>query len=300
MNNKLEGIVVPLVTPFTADNEAIDVPALRRLVDVLIEAGVHGLIANAGTSEFFHLDDAERQQAAEVVVEQAAGRIPVLIGAGGIATRHAVRWARHAASLGADGLLLMPPYYEPVSVDAIVRHYAAVSDAVDTPIMLYNTPFATQVLLTAPDIERLVHAANIPWVKLTTRNLELIDQVMTLLGDRVTLFEGWDTLAFQSFASGTRGWIAGPANALPDLTVELWRLMCVERDLERGYALHRRLLPVMDAIVNGTVFCSFIKEICGLRGYPMGRTRPPFDELTDVQRARARALVAELNLTALA
>ena len=93
-----------------------------------------------------------------------------------------------------------------------------------------------------------------------------------------------------------RGWIAGSANALPDHTVELWRLMCIERDLDRGYALHRRLLPLMEAIVNGTVFCSLIKEICGLRGYPLGATRAPFDELDDAQRKQAAAFVAELRL----
>lgn len=300
MREKLEGVVVPLLTPFTANGEQIDVPALRRLVDVLVGAGVQGVIANAGTSEFFHMDDDERRLAAEVVAEQVGGRIPFLVGVGAVATRQVVGWARHAESIGADGLLLMPPYYEPVPVDAIVAHYAAVSDAVATPIMLYNTPFATQVLLSAPDVERLVEAANIPWVKLTTKNIELVGQILERLGDRVTLFEGCDTLAFPSFASGTRGWIAGPANALPDRTVELWRVMCKERDLERGYALHRRLLPLMEAVVNGSVFCSLLKEICGLRGYPLGTTRAPFLELDAAQRRQAAAFVAELRLERLA
>jgi len=300
MRDNLEGVIVPLLTPFTGGGEAVDFPALRRLVDVLVRAGVHGVIANAGTSEFYHLDDDERRRVAEVVVEQAAGRLPVLVGAGAVATRHVVHWARHAKSIGADGLLLMSPYYEPVPVDAIVRHFAAVSDAVDTPIMLYNTPFVTQLTLSASDIARLVDTANIPWVKLTTKNIELIGQVLMRLEGRVTLFEGCDTLAFQSFASGSRGWIAGPANALPDLAVDLWRTMCVERDLVRGYALHRRLLPFMETVVNGSIFCSYIKEVCGLRGYPLGATRAPFDELNDEQRRHARMMAAELGLVPLA
>ena len=212
----LEGVVVPLLTPFSRDGNEVDYAALRRLVDVLIYAGVQGIIANAGTSEFFHMDDAERRKVAEVVTQHAARRVPVLCGIGAVATRQVVSWAKHAQALGASGLLLMPPYYEPVSLDSIVRHFAAVSDAVDTPIMLYNTPFATQVLLTAPDIERLINAANIPWVKLTTGRMELVGQILERLGDRVTLFEGFNTLAFASFASGARGWISGPANALPD------------------------------------------------------------------------------------
>jgi len=296
MKTRLEGVVVPLLTPFTKDGEAIDVPALRKLVNVVIGAGVQGVIATSSTGEFFHLDENERRLAVEVVAEETNGRVPLLVGVGAMGTRQVVGWARHAVSIGADGLLLMPPFFEPVSMDAITAHFAAVSDAVDTPIMLYNTPPATQVLLSAHDIARLVGVANIPWVKLTTGRIELVGQILELLGDRVTLFEGWDTLAFQSMASGTNGWIAGPANALPDLTVELWRLVTKERDLPRSYELHRKLLPFMDMVVNEGVFNSMIKEVCGLRGYPLGATRAPFSELTEDQRRRVHRIAADLEL----
>ena len=117
MTPHLEGIVVPLLTPFRADNGDLDEAALRRLVDRLIPTGVQGLIVNAATSEFFHLDEAERRRAAEIVVEQAAGRIPVLAGCGAPGTRLSIAAARHAQSIGAVGLLMMPPYYVPLSVD---------------------------------------------------------------------------------------------------------------------------------------------------------------------------------------
>lgn len=295
----LEGVIVPLLTPFTEGGSEIDVPALKRLVNVVIDAGVQGVIATSSTGEFFHLDESERQLAAEIVAEEVAGRVPLLVGIGAMATRHVIDWARHARSLHADGMLMLPPFFEPVSMDAIVAHYAAVSDAVDVPIMLYNTPPATQILLSAADIERLVAVANIPWVKLTTGKIELIGQILERLGDRVTLFEGWDTLAFQSMASGTRGWISGPANALPDLTVKLWRLVTKERDLPRSYDLHRKLLPFMDMVVNEGVFNSMIKEVCGLRGYPLGATRAPFAELNEDQRRRVHGLVSDLDLAPL-
>lgn len=296
----LEGVLVPLLTPFTKDGEAIDVPALRRLVNVMIGAGVQGIIAASSSGEFFHLDEDERRLATEVVAEEVNGRIPLLVGIGAMGTRQVVKWARHATELGADGLMLMPPFFEPVSMEAILAHYAAVSDAVATPIMLYNTPPATQILLTADDIARLVEVANIPWVKLTTGKIELIGQILERLGDRVTLFEGWDTLAFASMASGTKGWISGPANALPDLTQRLWRLVTKERDLSGAYEMHRKLLPFMDMVVNGGVFNSMIKEVCGLRGYPLGATRGPFQELSEDQRRKVHALAKDLGLDALA
>jgi 4-hydroxy-tetrahydrodipicolinate synthase len=106
---QLEGIVVPLLTPFRRSDGDLDEPAMRRLVDRLIETGVQALIVNAATSEFFHMDEAERRRAAEVVVEHAAGRIAVLAGAGAPGTRLSIAAARHAQSIGAVGLLMMPP-----------------------------------------------------------------------------------------------------------------------------------------------------------------------------------------------
>jgi 4-hydroxy-tetrahydrodipicolinate synthase len=296
MTIKLEGVVVPLLTPFTAGGEEIDIPALRRLIDRLIAAGVSGIIANAGTSEYYHLSEAEREREAEVAIEQAAGRVPVLIGASAISTHQTIRWAKHAEALGAAGLLIMAPYYAAVPIDAIYKHFAAISDAVATPLMLYNNPFVAQVLLMPDQIARLVEISNMPWIKLTTKEVEHVPLILQHVGDKATVFEGVDTIAFPSLANGSVGWIAGPANAIPELAIELWRLVRVEGDLKKAYALHRRLLPFLDYAVNGGMFCSFLKEVCGLRGYPLGQTRAPFYELTDDGKRRAAAFVTDLGL----
>lgn len=296
MTPNIEGIVVPVLTPFTPGKDELDIPALKRLVDWLVGTGVSALIANAGTSEFYHLDDAERLQEAEIVVDCVAGRLPVLVGAGAVATRHSVRWAKHAESVGASGLLVMPPYYEAVSETAIQHHYAAISDAVSIPIMLYNTPFASQVLLSPEQICRIVSQANIPWVKQTTRVIDHTPLILGLLGNRVSIFEGWDTLAFASMANGAVGWVAGPANAIPELAVELWRLVRVERNLESAWALHLKLLPLLSFVQYEGVYCSALKEICRLRGYPLGTVRSPWEELTDEQRSRVKQIVVDLNL----
>jgi 4-hydroxy-tetrahydrodipicolinate synthase len=296
MNIKLEGVVVPLLTPFTRDTDRLDVPAFRRLIDRLIAAGVSGIIANAGTSEYYHLSEDERELEAEVAIEQAAGRVPVLIGASAISTNQTIRWAKHAAALGAAGLLVMPPYYAAIPVDAILKHFAAISDAVSTPMMLYNNPFVAQVLLMPEEIARLIEVANVPWIKLTTKQVEHVPLILERVGDKASVFEGVDTIAFPSLANGSVGWIAGPANAIPELAIELWRLVRVEADLKRAYALHRRLLPFLDYAVNGGMFCSFLKEICGLRGYALGATRAPFSELTDAGKRRAVEFAVELGL----
>jgi 4-hydroxy-tetrahydrodipicolinate synthase len=296
MTPHLEGIVVPLLTPFRADNGDLDEAALRRLVDRLIPTGVQGLIVNAATSEFFHLDEAERRRAAEIVVEQAAGRIPVLAGCGAPGTRLSIAAARHAQSIGAVGLLMMPPYYVPLSVDQVLGHYVAVSDSVSIPIMLYNNPFVSGVLLGPDDLVRFVTQANIPWIKLTTQHVEHVPAILDRVGERASVFEGVDSLAFPSMVNGSVGWIAGPANAIPEHARELWRLTREDRDWSAAYSLHRRLVPLLDFLWNEGVFQSSLKEICGLRGYPLGAVRAPFRELNPALRARVHEFARSLDL----
>jgi 4-hydroxy-tetrahydrodipicolinate synthase len=295
--DKLHGIVVPLLTPFTADGE-LDVAAYRTLIDFVIDSGVHAIIANAATSEFYALDDAEREKCAEIAMEQARGRVPVLVGAGAAATRQTVRWARHAKSIGAAGLLIMPPYYFPPTVDAVVRHFAAVSDAVDTPIMVYNAPYAANLLLTPEHIERLTHAANVPWVKLTTGVLHHVTQLRKMLGERIAIFEGVDTLAFASMAMGSCGWVAGTANMIPELAVELWRLTHVEANMRAARALNDRIDAIQRMATTPAIYGAWIKEVCRLRGIPCGTARNPGDSLTPDQVKLAREHATSLGLIA--
>ena len=165
MHIDLTGIVTPLATPFAKGGESIDTAAFRKLIDAVIGSGVKAIIANAATSQFSALDDKERELAAEIAVDQAAGRVPVLIGAGASSTRGAIQWARHAQSLGAAGVLIMPPFYGPTPADISVRHFAAISDACPIPIMVYNAPYASHFMLLPEHIVQIVQKANVPWWK---------------------------------------------------------------------------------------------------------------------------------------
>jgi dihydrodipicolinate synthase/N-acetylneuraminate lyase len=296
MTPKLQGIVVPLLTPFSRDPDAFDETAYRRLIDHVIGAGVHAVIANAATSEFNSLDEAERERAAEVAVEHAAGRVPVLVGAGSPTTRHSIRWARHAEKIGAQGLLVMPPYYGTCPTDGIVRHYAEISRASSLPIMLYNAPYAAHVLLTPGDVERIAREANVPWVKLTTGVLEHVTQIRARMGDRIAIFEGVDSLAFPSMALGSCGWVAGTANMIPELAVELWRLTHVAGDLAAARALHERIDPLHELSREAGIYFALGKEVCRLRGIPLGAVRLPWPDLSEDQRRRAHALARGLGL----
>jgi 4-hydroxy-tetrahydrodipicolinate synthase len=293
---RLEGIVVPLLTPFTDKSDQFDPAAFRRLIDFVIDAGVHAIIANAATSEFYALDDAERTNVAEIAVGHARGRTPVLVGAGAASTRDSVRWAKHAKSIGADGLLIMPPYYFKPTMDAVVRHFAAVSDAVDLPIMVYNAPYAQNLLLLPEDIDRLAKNANVPWVKLTTGVLDHVTRLRKTMGDRIAIFEGVDMLAFASMAMGSVGWVAGTANMIPEFAVELWRLTHIQGDMRAARALNDRIDPIQRMATTPAIYGSWIKEVCRQRGLSLGTARNPGDPLNVEQIRLAHDYAAELGL----
>lgn len=296
MRQKLQGIAVPLLTPFTADGEALDTVALRALVDRLVDAQVHVIIPNAGTSEFYHMDDDERRCENEVVIEQAAGRVPVIAGAGAISTRHAVAFAKHAEAAGADGVFIVPPYYSATSKSGILKHYAAISDAVSLPITIYNNPFVTGVLLTPDDLAQIVERANVGSIKLTTRLIEDIPILRDRVGDEMPIFEGWDPLGFPAMVIGADGIVTAPANVMPDVMMELWRLTSVEGNLAAAAALNKRLSRFFHYVMTHGIFHEALKEMSEWMGYPIGHVRDPFPRLNDEQRARVREFAVDFQL----
>ncbi|MFO1058612.1 MAG: dihydrodipicolinate synthase family protein [Dongiaceae bacterium] len=292
---ELRGIIVPLATPFTAGGEEVDYAAYRRHIDQVIGSGVAAIIANAATGQFAYLSDAERTRVAVTAIEQAAGRIPVLVGAGAASTHQAIRWTRHAESLGAAGVMIMPPYYGATPADVAVRHYAAVSDACPLPIMIYNAPYASHVLLQPEHIEQIVAAANIPWVKLTTGVIDHVTALRLRLGDRVSIYEGVDTLAFPSFCLGADGWVAGPGNMIPEICREMWRRV-QGGDIAAARRLQNRVYPLLQAMRENMGYFAVINEVCRLRGLDLGPVRLPGCELGPEHRQQVRDAAATLGL----
>src|SRR5918911_3988772 len=145
MPEPFHGVLPALVTPFTADGEAIDGDALRAIVERLVGAGVGGLVPGGSTGEFTTLSHAERRELVEVTVEAAAGRVPVVAGTGALSTRETVELSRHAEASGAAAVMVVPPFYDALSWPELLAHYAAVADAIAIPIMYYNLPSATGI-----------------------------------------------------------------------------------------------------------------------------------------------------------
>ena len=155
MPEPFHGVLPALITPFTEDGSAIDTGALTAIVDRLIGAGVGGLVPGGSTGEFTTLTNAERRRLVEVIVEAAAGRVDVVAGTGALSTRETVELSVHAEQTGAAAVMIVPPFYDPLSGRELLAHYTAVADAIAIPIMYYNLPGASGVKLTAAQLREV-------------------------------------------------------------------------------------------------------------------------------------------------
>jgi 4-hydroxy-tetrahydrodipicolinate synthase len=288
---EFRGTYTIMVTPFDTSG-ALDVPTLERYVDWQIESGIHGLIPLGSTGEFLSLSDEEIEQVAKTVIERAAGRVPVLIGATAEDTRAAVRLSRRAEALGADGVMVLPPFYCTPTDDELFLHYRTISDAIGIPIMIYNNPAVANVDLKPPLVARLAQIDNCRYIKESTLEVTRVRDIMRLSDGRMSVFGG--IMGFESFVEGAVGWAAVPSNGAPGAMARLYDLV-MAGDIAQARALSFRYLPVID-FVAGQAYVAGTKAMLANMGLPVGAPRPPRLPLGADGFAAAKRLVAELGL----
>ena len=289
----LRGTYTVLITPFTSDGNAVDVPALKRLVHWQIEQGIHGLIPLGSTGEFLSMTQDERLQVIETCVREAAGRVPVLIGTGAEWTRDAVAYAREAERMGADGIMVIPPFYSSPTDDELFEHYRRIGEAISLPVMIYNNPATANVDLTPPIVARLSRIDNVRYIKESTLEVTRVRDIIELCGDRMTVFAG--ILGYESFWLGAQGWVAVCSNLIPRDSARLFELVADARDRDGALALYRRILPVV-RWVGGHRYVAASKAGLGMMGLPVGAPRAPRLPLTASDTEGLRADLAALGL----
>ena len=287
---RFRGTYTVLVTPFTADGKAVDLAALKRLVEFQIAEGIHGLIPLGSTGEFLSVTPDERTAIVETVVRTAGGRVPVLIGTGAEWTRDAIATSREAEALGADGVMIIPPFYSVPTEDELYEHYKAVADAISIPIMVYNNPATANVDLRPDFVARLSNIPNCSYIKESTLDVTRVRDIVRLCGDRMTVFAG--VLGFESFWLGADGWVAVCSNVAPRLSAQLFEAS-VDRD--EGTAVHRKLLPLLPH-VGGPRYVSGTKAAFEMMGMPMGPPRAPRLPLPERDRPALRQVLAGMGL----
>lgn len=252
MKNPFVGVFTALVTPFR--DGRLDLPALDALVDRQLAAGVAGLVPCGTTGESPTLSDDEQQAVIARVAARAGGRAQVLAGAGSNSTAHAVHLARRAADAGADGLLVVSPYYNKPTQEGMYRHFCAVADAVEHPVMLYNVPGRTAADLKPATVARLASHPRIMGIKEATGDLARVAELRGLVGEGFALYSGDDATARGFMLLGGQGVVSVTANVAPAAMARMCEAALAGRAAEAAAldqplsALHRDLFAESNPI----------------------------------------------------
>lgn len=290
----LKGVLSAIVTPFTADGEAIDEKALRNLIDQNIADGVDGFVPAGGTGEFSVLSHQERLRLVEIVVEQTAGRATVLAHTGATSSREAIAYSKHAERTGATAIMLATPYYEPIGYEEAFAYYAAVADATSLPICAYNFPPATGLHLDVDFLVRL--ATEIPQVKFVKDSSANITQMNTLIADhadKITFLNGEDVLMLPALVLKAPGMVMGIGNFLAPALAKLQKAS-QEGDDTTAVAIWRQINPVIRILGSGP-YNSGVKAACNILGLSVGNVRAPIRPYSSAQLENLRAALSKLD-----
>jgi 4-hydroxy-tetrahydrodipicolinate synthase len=297
MARLLRGILSALSTPFTTDLKEIDEEGLRELVDGTIEAGIHGLIPCGSTGEFFVLTTEERKHVAEIVMDQAGGRVPVVPHTGSCSTAEAIELSSHAERIGADAVMVVQPYYEAPNLDEIVGYYKDISDAIHLPIMVYNNPAGTGVNPGASFMGRIAREVeNVKYIKDSSGDLSQVSELLYKFGEKVIILNGWDTITFSGLALGMKGSVWGAANVMPRQCAELFNLV-EAGELIQARRLWEKMWPVNQFLVTEG-YAASVKAGANLIGFHVGDPRLPYRPLSDEKKAELRQLLVNVGAIA--
>ncbi len=241
---RFTGCGTALVTPFRRDG-SLEEATLRKLVRRQIEAGVDFLVPCGTTGESPTLTREEHLRVAEITVEVANGKVPVLAGAGGYNTAEVIATARELAAIGVDGILSVTPYYNKPTQEGLYQHYKAIAAAVSLPIILYSVQGRTGVNIEPATVKRLAEIENITGIKEASGNIAQMAAILNAVPNHFLVLSGDDSITLPLIALGGRGVISVVSNEIPAEMTRLTKL-CLEGDFSAARAVHRRYAPLME------------------------------------------------------
>ncbi|BEH08521.1 4-hydroxy-tetrahydrodipicolinate synthase [Geobacter sulfurreducens subsp. ethanolicus] len=287
-----KGSIVAIVTPFT--NGAVDQEKLRELVEFQITNGTDAIVPCGTTGESSTLDYDEHMDVVKIVIEQVNKRVPVIAGTGSNSTAEAIELSRKAKEAGADGVLLVTPYYNKPTQEGLVRHYTAIADAVAIPQILYNVPGRTGVNMLPETVARLAPHTNIVAIKEATGSLQQASEILALCGDQIDVLSGDDFITFPMMACGAKGVISVLANIMPKAVADLTDAFFAG-DLETARRLHLNTLKISNAMFIESNPIP-VKTALGLMGKCSDEVRLPLCPMSEGNKAKLAAIMKEYQL----
>jgi 4-hydroxy-tetrahydrodipicolinate synthase len=286
------GAFSALITPFR--DGAVDVAAMREIIEWQIQSGVDGLVACGSTGESATLSHAEHEQVIRLVVEQARRRLPVLAGTGSNSTAEAIRLTAFAREVRADGALMISPYYNKPTQEGIYKHYKMVAASVDLPLMVYNIPGRTASNILPETFARMCDIKQVAGIKEASGSMDQVSDILKLCGDRLTILSGDDSATLPLMAIGAKGVIATITNVMPREMHEL-AAAGLANDFERAREIHFKMLPLMRALFLETNPIP-VKQACAFMGKCSNEVRMPLTPMSTAPADRLRGVMKEMRL----
>lgn len=266
----IKGVIVPIITPIDED-ERIDEARLRRQVDFVIKGGLHGILAFGSNGEFYQLEEDEMRRGLQIMVDQAAGRVPVYFGIGAINTKKCCRLAKMAVENGAVGVSILQPMFLKPTEEELFQHFKAIAQAVpETPVLLYNNPGRVGYTMSANLVDRLAHEVeNIVGMKDTSGDITQTEEFIRRTRDvNFKVFGGKDTLLYASLCHGAVGGVCTAGNFMPELIVDVYNKY-MAGDLKGSLEAQFKLNPVRLSM-DAASFPVAAKDMANLRGLDIG------------------------------
>ena len=295
MGKPIEGIIPAVVTPFD-ENEHVDEAGFRKIINYLIESGVHGLFPVGSQGEFFSLTNEEKRRLMDIAVEEARGRVFVMPNTGAITTRESIELTQYAEKAGADCVSIITPFFISPNQEELYQHIKDICQSVKIPVLCYNNPGRTGgVALTPATLARLAEEVpNFAGIKDSSGDLTQVAEMIRLCPPHFKVIMGRDTLIYGALTYGAAGAIAATANVAPKLIVEMYQTF-KDGDYERSRECQRELAPLRIAFALGS-FPVVVKEALTMMGLPGGRCRRPIQPLNDEKRAQLRDVLVSMGL----
>lgn len=291
--SKFRGAFVAIVTPFKDDK--VDEKGLVDLINFQLENGTHGIVPCGTTGESATLSHEEHHKVVEITLKTVKGRVPVLAGTGSNSTSESIELTRHAKTAGADGALMITPYYNKPSQEGLYQHFKAVAEAVDIPIIVYNVPSRTSVNMLPETVARCAQIDNIVGIKEATGSLQQISEVIRLCPDDFALMSGDDFTAMATVMVGGTGVISVTSNVAPrDMSAMM--NAALDGDIAEARRLHYKLFPLMGAMFVDTNPVPAKKALELMGKIKSASPRLPLYEMNDATIGKLKAALKNYGL----
>lgn len=288
-----KGVIPAVLTVFDKE-ENIDEVGMRQLVSFLIEKGVNGLYLTGSTGEGFTMTSEERKKVVEIVIDETAGRVPVVVHVGAIGTKISIDLAKHAESVGADGISSVPPFYWKFNENQIIKYYEDIANSCSIPMIVYNVPLVGLLGMNA--IKRLATIENVKGIKYTALSQYEITQIKDEVGEEFLVYSGADEMAMSGLIAGADGIVGSFYNIMPELFINIYDAV-KNKDLDEAQRLQKQAVEVIMYALQLPSFYAGMKVILKWMGINAGYCRRPFENLTEEDEVKFKEGFKKLKET---